>query len=520
MSTSPDHASHSEGLPSRARNHAHNNNNSNPPGTTPLSPNRDQYYSKEELPMSQEHLAPYQNSQHSAPNVRVNAQEEIYYLETASRDNINGLHDNTPKHQNTHQGETLELSSNPLSNETSTIPSPTETVIPIPRQKPTHTTVPQTRWKAFRLRVMRLATVRRLQLLWGLLALFGFMSWLALMPAFAFRNKLTTAYTNPTYTLFLVATVGTTISAIWQSLCPFLIRRSQRDLMPRIINHPVTQTTTIVVSVILTILNFFSWITLASNKEGAKTDCHTGPFSDRAGYTVQCRGVNTAIVLDVIVFLLWIPIALVIVCGTLERGLWWWGEDDGTHARVIARGSNMMSEEEFDLKIGAGRRAKGMEQNDGQEYDDEEDEIQRPRLAYVTPIASQYRSSQEQEDQLEEEDIGFSPSRYRKHRQQAQAQKQQGAQLERKNSNTSLAPSFTARLSTFFGAGWNHGPMPPAPAEPPVPQVPAQHRRKSRLGEEHSKPSSEVEQELERGDVRHGDDYMTQWHSRRDADWS
>lgn len=180
----------------------------------------------------------------------------------------------------------------------------------------------------------------------------------------------------------------------------------------------------------------------------------------------------------------------------------------------------MMSEEEFDLKIGAGRRAKGKEQNDGQEYDDEEDEIQRPRLAYVTPIASQYRSSQEQEDQLEEEDIGFSPSRYRKHRQQAQAQKQQGAQLERKNSNTSLAPSFTARLSTFFGAGWNHGPMPPAPAEPPVPQVPAQHRRKSRLGEEHSKPSSEVEQELERGDVRHGDDYMTQWHSRRDADWS
>lgn len=183
----------------------------------------------------------------------------------------------------------------------------------------------------------------------------------------------------------------------------------------------------------------------------------------------------------------------------------------------------MMSEEEFDLKIGAGRRAKGKEQGDGQDYDDEEYEIQRPRLAYVTPIASQFQSSQEQEERLDEEDIGFSPSRYRKHQRQAQAQKQQGAQLERKNSNTSLAPSFTARLSTFFGAGWNHGAMPPAPPEPPVPQVPqvpTQHRQKSRLGEEHSKPSSEVDQELERGDVRHGDNYMTQWHSRRDADWS
>ncbi|KAG0025604.1 hypothetical protein BGZ82_009923 [Podila clonocystis] len=289
--------------------------------------------------------------------------------------------------------------------------------------------------------------------------------------------------------------------------------------MPRIINHPATQTTTIVVSVILTILNFFSWIILASNTEaGAKTDCHTGPLSNRAGYTAQCRGVNVAIVLDVIVFLLWIPIALVIVCGTLERGLWWWGEDDGAHARVIARGSNMMSEEEFDLKIGAGRAKanKGEHEGDGQE--DEDEEIQRPRLAYVTPIASQFQSGQEQEE-LDEEEIGFSPSRYRKHQQQAQAQKQ-GAQLQRKSSNTSLAPSFSARLSTFFGSGWGQGPMPPAPPETPVPHVPDHHRQKSRLGEEHSKPSSEVDQELGQGDVRHGDSYATQWHSRRDADWS
>ncbi|KAF9294342.1 hypothetical protein BGZ74_011287 [Mortierella antarctica] len=514
-------------------NRAHHNDNSNaaPPGTT-LPSNRNQYHSKEELPVS-DRLAPYRPQSHS--NVSVN-NDEIYILETASHDNIDSLHDiDTPvyNHTTTRQGQdTFVPSSNTPSNETS-LPSPTsptDTTVPVPRKKQTHAPTPQTRWKALRLRVMRLATVRRLQLLWGLLALFGFMSWLALMPAYAFRNKLTTsAYTSPTYTLFLVATVGTTISAIWQSLSPFLIRRSQRDLMPRIINHPVTQTTTIVVSVILTILNFFSWIILASNTEaGAKTDCHTGPLSNRAGYTAQCRGVNTAIVLDVVVFLLWIPIALVIVCGTLERGLWWWGEDDGAHALVIARGSNMMSEEEFDLKIGAGRRAKankGEREGDGQE-DDEEEEIQRPRLAYVTPIASQFQSGQ-QEQEGDEEEIGFSPSRYRKHQQQAQAQQRaqaqaqkQGAQLQRKSSNTSLTPSFSGRLSTFFGAGWGHGPMPPAPPETPVPQVPDHHRQKSRLGEEHSKPSSEVDQELERSDVRHGESYATQWHSRRDADWS
>jgi hypothetical protein len=34
---------------------------------------------------------------------------------------------------------------------------------------------------------MRMATVPRLQLLWGLLALFGSMAWLSMMPAYAFR---------------------------------------------------------------------------------------------------------------------------------------------------------------------------------------------------------------------------------------------------------------------------------------------------------------------------------------------
>ncbi|KAF9896977.1 hypothetical protein BX616_006399, partial [Lobosporangium transversale] len=43
-----------------------------------------------------------------------------------------------------------------------------------------------TRWKRMRLNVMKMATVERLQLLWALLALFGTMSWLAMMPAYAF----------------------------------------------------------------------------------------------------------------------------------------------------------------------------------------------------------------------------------------------------------------------------------------------------------------------------------------------
>lgn len=45
----------------------------------------------------------------------------------------------------------------------------------------------ENKWMLLRLKVMRMATVKRLQLLWGLLALFGTMAWLALMPAYAFR---------------------------------------------------------------------------------------------------------------------------------------------------------------------------------------------------------------------------------------------------------------------------------------------------------------------------------------------
>lgn len=43
------------------------------------------------------------------------------------------------------------------------------------------------KWKHLRLKLMRMATVKRLQLLWGLLALFGTMAWISLMPAYAFR---------------------------------------------------------------------------------------------------------------------------------------------------------------------------------------------------------------------------------------------------------------------------------------------------------------------------------------------
>ncbi|KAF9212075.1 hypothetical protein BGZ59_007247 [Podila verticillata] len=203
----------------------------------------------------------------------------------------------------------------------------------------------ENKWMLLRLKVMRMATVKRLQLLWGLLALFGTMAWLALMPAYAFRNNVEPSFKSPAYAFFIVATVGTSLSALWQSLCPFLIRQSQRALLPRIINHPATQTATILISVILTILNFFSWIILASNKDaGAKTNCEVGPFSDKDGYAAQCRGVNVAIVFGVIVFFLWIPISVVIVCGTIERGLWWWGEDDGAYDEAIVKGSNMMSE--------------------------------------------------------------------------------------------------------------------------------------------------------------------------------
>lgn len=43
------------------------------------------------------------------------------------------------------------------------------------------------RWKVFRLKVLRMATVERLQWLWGALALFGTMAWISLLPALIFR---------------------------------------------------------------------------------------------------------------------------------------------------------------------------------------------------------------------------------------------------------------------------------------------------------------------------------------------
>ncbi|KAG0316998.1 hypothetical protein BGZ99_006557 [Dissophora globulifera] len=403
-----------------------------------------------------------------------------------------------------------------------------------------------TRWKRMRLAVMRMATVERLQLLWALLALFGTMSWIALMPAYAFRNKFDAVHFKaPCYTFFLIATVSTSLSAIWQSLCPFLVRQSQRALLPRIINHPATQTTTICVSVILTIFNFFSWIILASNKEyGAQKSCIVGPLSTQPGYAAQCRGVNVAIVLDVVVFLLWIPISVVIVCGTIERGLWWWGEDDGwAQGETNIGGSNMMSEEEFDMKIGlGGSKQIKRRQTVHPETLEQQDRvmIQQPKPAFVTPIASQFRSNSSLgfgDDNTQDDDEDFTnltPSSYRRHHQQRQQPK---PQLTRRGSNTSLS----SRLSTFFGNGWNSGQMAEA-EQPPMPPMPAHYRQETAAGsrpsninhsgsslkrEQQQQPRKKTEpeqkaeeQEQEEDTVQHGDAYTSQWHSRRYDDWS
>ncbi|KAG0286894.1 hypothetical protein BGZ96_009092 [Linnemannia gamsii] len=410
-----------------------------------------------------------------------------------------------------------------------------------------------TRWKRVRLTVMRLATVERLQLLWGLLALLGTVSWISLLPAYSFRNGLGRGtFKDPSYTLFLVATVGTSFSAIWQSLCPFLIRQSQRALLPRIINHPSTQTATIVVSIVLTVLNFFSWIILASGGDtGAHTNCQIGPLADRPGYISQCQAVNVAIAVDAVVFLLWIPISVVIVCGTVERGLWWWGEDDGwAQGEAGVGGSNMMSEEEFDMKIGGGgsKRIKRRQTVFPTEEDQAEHPrmvmIQQPKPAFVTPIASQFRSTGgEFGDDLEngdDEELGnFTPSSYRRHHQQRQQQQRQ--RLQRKASTNSLS----SRLSTFFGAGWGTDAMPPpsssssptepVPALPPMPAMPSQYAQENarnaaaaaagntggntvtastRKKKDEEKKKEEEDEKAEEDVQLHGGSYESQWHSR------
>ncbi|KAF9191493.1 hypothetical protein BGZ51_007207 [Haplosporangium sp. Z 767] len=414
---------------------------------------------------------------------------------------------------------------------------------PVPQQ-------PWTRGKRFRLWVMKITTVPRLRLLWGLLALFGSMSWLAVMPAYAFRNSNGPPLTaNPSYTNFLVATVGTSVTAIWQSLCPFLTRQSQHALLPRIINHPATQTGTIFISVLLTILNFFSWIVLAANEDGAKTSCTTGPLSTLDGYATQCRGVNVAIALNAVVFLLWTPISIVIVCGTLERGMWWWGKGDGwASTRFLTRRSKMVSQEVFDLKAGAGQSSRSRQNQEDEDLQDMYYGIQQPKPAFVTPIASQFRQPSAADMGLEPEEgahrnEGYRPSDYSDHHQQYQQQQyqqqqqqqqqqqshqaptpqQQPTTLVRKVSNGSLAPSFSSRLSTFFGAGWSSGPMPPAQSETLALPGPTQRRLgPSRLNEEHTKPASEITKNSEEPDKTslHGDEYTTQWHNRRNDEWS
>ncbi|GJJ68589.1 hypothetical protein EMPS_00935 [Entomortierella parvispora] len=399
-----------------------------------------------------------------------------------------------------------------------------------------------TKWKKFRLRVMKMATVERLQLLWALLAILGTISWIALMPALGFRHKVDDKmFKVSVYTFFLVATIGTSLSAIWQSLCPFLIRQSQRALLPRIINHPATQTATILISVILTILNFFSWIILASNEDaGAKTNCQEGPLSKEAGYTAQCRGVNVAVATDAVVFLLWIPISVVIVCGTIERGLWWWGEDDGwAQNEAIVGGSNMMSEEEFDMKIGMGGSKQIQRRQtvhpDNQAISSPRQEmvmIQQPKPAFVTPIASQFRSTSSMgspnggmsslENADDEEDYtNFTPSSYRKHHRQRQQQSEPRRLTRRASSN-----SLSSRLSTFFGAGWSGGSMPEPDQMPAMPEMPSQYRQHQQQSNSSVKPqqqrknnskaevAKEQKEEEEDTGPLHGAEYSAQWHSR------
>lgn len=259
-----------------------------------------------------------------------------------------------------------------------------------------------------------------------------------------------------------------------------------------------------------------------------------------------------------VVFLLWIPITAVIVCGTIERGLWWWGEDDGwaqqpQQGTLVKGGVNMMSEEEFDLKIGLGNGNKPRGGNRSHSrlsyYADEEEEAMESRPAFVTPIASHFRTSTDEEAGVQGDLGRASPSSYRQHHQRRQQQQQQqqvrpqqdqeqvvvmprgspaagagGSGLVRKGSTNSVAPSISARLSTFFGQGWNSGPMPP-PAAPqaPAPASPAPaHHRPVRI--KMTKPEGEEEEDTggNGGDKAslHGDSYTTQWHNRRYDEWS
>ncbi|KAF9932067.1 hypothetical protein FBU30_008997 [Linnemannia zychae] len=358
---------------------------------------------------------------------------------------------------------------------------------------PSVVTADYTKAKLFRRRVMRQVTVPRLQILWGLLALFGTMAWLSMMPAYAFR-----------------------------------------------------------------------WIVLAADKQGgAKANCREGPLADQSGYTAQCRGVNVAIVLDVIVFLLWLPIGAVIVCGTIERGFWWWRADGWaihqknqqntaitTKTITPKKGDKTMSEEEFDLKIGVNsnkNRSHGGGLGGSQDrlsyYADEEEEAMESRPAFVTPIASKFRTSTTDDESrgqdTEHHHIGqVAPSGYRQHHQQHQQQQRQqsqdqiqviprsggvggrGGRLVRKGSNNSMTPSISARLSAFFGQGWNSGPMPPPPpSEPaqPAPPVPAHHR--PLRFEPSSSKDADRESQADKGSA-HGDAYTTQWHNRRYDEWS
>ncbi|KAF8932715.1 hypothetical protein BGZ58_006860 [Dissophora ornata] len=387
----------------------------------------------------------YQQRQGDYP---ASVHSQVYSLDNVSAVDQQGYYEHT---QEEGEGE-QDMHQQDSTREEIRSPSVVFTDLPEPPHRP------PTRGELFRMRVLGVTTVPRLQVLWGLLALFGTMAWLAIMPAYA-----------------------------------------------------------------------FSWIILASNKDGAKTSCQEGPLSDRSGYVAQCRGVNVALVLDAIVFLLWTPIALIIVCGMIDKGFWWSKHDRWAQGKD----PSMMARDEYDLKRASRdlRFNASMDNISQLQYD----EIQTPKLAFVTPIASHFKSSTELNRDSENEEghdnttVSVPQQLYQHHQQQhndqrvQQLRQQDPRRLHRNGSNSSLSPSFGGRLSGIFGAGWGNGPMPPPSVpEPAAPSGSTKHRAGlSRFKDESLKPSSDVLQVPEPDKASlNGDAYMTQWHSRRHDDWS
>ena len=159
--------------------------------------------------------------------------------------------------------------------------------------------------------------------------------------------------------------------------------------------------------------------------------------------------------------------------------------------------------------------------------------IQQPKPAFVTPIASQFRSTTSMgspnggmsslENADDEDDYtSFTPSSYRKHHRQRQ-QHSEPKRLTRRASSNSLS----GRLSTFFGAGWSGESMPEPEQAPAMPEMPSQYRQHQHQPNSPVKPQQQTknsskaevakeqkEEEEEDTGPLHGAEYSSQWHSR------